>query len=273
MASSLILLGALILGLGLRYARADAQAVDPRVLAARIDQLLPQPQCGKCGYPGCQPYAEAIARGEADIDRCPPGGAAGIAALAKLLRRDILPLAVSHGVEAPRTVALIDERSCIGCTLCIQACPVDAIVGAAKQMHTVVTELCTGCELCLPPCPVDCILMVPAASAVRTDAEIAADRERYRRRNLRLERERRQKAARLSANLAASLVANLAVKDETASAQTAEDPKRALIAAAIERARRQKEQVTPQNVDELSPQTQAEIAAIEARRSGTAPKS
>ncbi|HUW35979.1 MAG TPA: electron transport complex subunit RsxB [Rhodocyclaceae bacterium] len=255
----LILLGALSLGLGLRYARADALNIDPRVLAARIDALLPQTQCGKCGYPGCQPYAEAIARGEADINQCPPGGAAGIARLAELLGREPKPLSAAHGVERAKAVALIDENLCIGCTLCIQACPVDAIVGAPKQMHTVVTSLCTGCELCLPPCPVDCIRMAPSGSGEQ-DADAA--RERFRRRNVRLERERREKAARLAANLAA--------KTEAAAGQAAEDPKRALIAAAIERARRQKEQVKPQNVADLSPGAQAAIAAIEARRSGAA---
>ena len=247
----LILSGALVLGLGLRTARSDAKKVDPRVLAARIDALLPQTQCGKCGYPGCQPYAEAIARGEADINQCPPGGAAGIAKLARLLHRGIKPLSAAHGVEQPKAVALIEEQLCIGCTLCIQACPVDAIVGAPKQMHTVIPSLCTGCALCLPPCPVDCIRMIPTGDSAY-DADDA--RERFRQRNRRLERERRDKAARLAAKAAAA-------------EPPAEDPKKALIAAAIERARRQKEQVRPQNVDNLSPDAQAAIAAIEARRS------
>jgi len=131
-------------------------------LVEAIDALLPQTQCAKCGYPACRPYAEAIALGEADINQCPPGGAAGIRALAALLGREILPLNPKNGIEHPRRVAVIDEPRCIGCTLCIQACPVDAIVGAAKLMHTVVTKLCTGCDLCLAPCPVDCIEMVLA---------------------------------------------------------------------------------------------------------------
>jgi electron transport complex protein RnfB len=109
----------------------------------------------------CRPYAEAIARGEAEINRCPPGGEAGIRALAKLLGKPVLPLDPAHGVEAPRVVALIREAECIGCTKCIQACPVDAIVGGPKAMHTVIAQYCTGCELCLPPCPVDCIDLVP----------------------------------------------------------------------------------------------------------------
>ncbi|MEO8629313.1 MAG: RnfABCDGE type electron transport complex subunit B [Betaproteobacteria bacterium] len=130
-------------------------------IADRIDALLPQTQCTKCGYAGCRPYATAIAVGEADIDQCPPGGADGIRALAVLLGREPKPLNPANGVETGPTAALIDERWCIGCTLCIQACPVDAIVGAAKTMHTVLLEHCTGCELCIPPCPVDCIDLVP----------------------------------------------------------------------------------------------------------------
>jgi len=129
-------------------------------LAARIDALLPQTQCQRCGYPACKPYAEAIARGEAPINRCPPGGAAGIRALATLTGQAVRPLDPECGVATPPRVALIDEELCIGCTKCIQACPVDAIIGAAKLMHTVVPSLCTGCELCIPPCPVDCIAMV-----------------------------------------------------------------------------------------------------------------
>ncbi len=132
----------------------------PPDLVERIDQLLPQTQCARCGYPACRPYAEAIARGEAEINQCPPGGEEGIRALAELLGRRPLPLNPEHGVEAPARVAYIREDECIGCTKCIQACPVDAIVGAAKLMHTVIVDLCTGCDLCIPPCPVDCIDMV-----------------------------------------------------------------------------------------------------------------
>ena len=130
-----------------------------------IDRLLPQTQCERCGHPGCRPYATAIASGEAEINQCPPGGERTIRALADLLGRDPLPLNPENGREGPRTVAVIDEASCIGCTLCIKACPVDAILGANKQMHTVITSECTGCDLCLPPCPVDCISMVPAPVA------------------------------------------------------------------------------------------------------------
>ncbi len=130
-------------------------------LADKIDALLPQTQCGQCKFPGCRPYAEAIAKGEADINQCPPGGEEGVKALADLLGVEAKPLNVELGPEKPKRLAVIDEQKCIGCTLCIQACPVDAILGAAKFMHTVIAWECTGCELCLPPCPVDCISMEP----------------------------------------------------------------------------------------------------------------
>lgn len=126
----------------------------------RIDAALPQTQCRRCGYPACRPYAEAIARGEAAINRCPPGGVEGVRLLARITGQPVVPLDPECGVEVPPRVALIDEDACIGCTKCIQACPVDAIVGASKLMHTVIADLCTGCELCLPPCPVDCIAMI-----------------------------------------------------------------------------------------------------------------
>jgi len=129
-------------------------------LVEQIDAQLPQTQCGQCGFPGCRPYAEAIAAEEAEINQCPPGGEATIHALADLLDREPLPLNPENGAESAKTVAFIDEQTCIGCTLCIQACPVDAILGAAKQMHTIIESECTGCDLCLPPCPVDCIEMI-----------------------------------------------------------------------------------------------------------------
>jgi electron transport complex protein RnfB len=133
----------------------------------QIDAVLPQTQCGQCGFAGCRPYAEAIAGGEADINQCPPGGEVTIQALADLLGVDVKPLNEEHGHHAEKTVAIIDENTCIGCTLCIQACPVDAILGAAKQMHTVIESECTGCALCLPPCPVDCIEMVGVKKDIR----------------------------------------------------------------------------------------------------------
>jgi electron transport complex protein RnfB len=153
---------AALLGAGLGWAavRFRVQA-DPMV--ERIDRLLPQTQCGQCGFPGCRPDAQAIAAGEADINQCPPGGEAGVRALAELLGREPKPINPENGIEKSPVVALIIEPDCIGCTKCIQACPVDAIVGAPKRMHTVIAELCTGCELCLPPCPVDCIELVPPA--------------------------------------------------------------------------------------------------------------
>jgi electron transport complex protein RnfB len=135
--------------------------VDGDPIIEKIDSILPQTQCGQCGYPGCKPYATAIANGEADINQCPPGGDDGIHKLADLLGVDYKPLNEEHGVPKPKSVAFIDEKTCIGCTLCIQACPVDAILGSAKHMHTIIEKECTGCELCLPPCPVDCIDMVP----------------------------------------------------------------------------------------------------------------
>ena len=168
-------------------------------LADRIDALLPQTQCGQCGYGGCRPYAEAIARDDAAINRCPPGGAAGIRALAALLGRESLPLDPACGVEKPPLIALIVEADCIGCTKCIQACPVDAIVGAPKLMHSVLIDLCTGCELCLPPCPVDCIVMADAGRATESAAQrrLRADaaRMRFASRNARLLREHEQRQA------------------------------------------------------------------------------
>jgi electron transport complex protein RnfB len=129
-------------------------------LTERLDRILPQTQCGQCGYAGCRPYAEAMAAGEADIDRCPPGGDAGARALARVLGVQAKPFDRSRGEHKPAQVALIVEADCIGCTKCIQACPVDAIIGGAKHMHTVIEPLCTGCELCVPACPVDCIVLV-----------------------------------------------------------------------------------------------------------------
>ena len=137
-------------------------------IAEQIDHLLPQSQCGQCGYAGCRPYAEAIAAGEVEINKCAPGGEAVMLALADLLGRDPAPLDAAIAGEKPKLVSVIDEARCIGCTLCLQACPVDAILGAAKHMHTVIASECTGCELCLPPCPVECIAMLPLPKTQRT---------------------------------------------------------------------------------------------------------
>jgi Na+-translocating ferredoxin:NAD+ oxidoreductase subunit B len=190
-------------------------------LAERVDRLLPQTQCTKCGYPSCRRYAEAIAHGEAEINQCPPGGEAGIHRLAALLDRNPKPLNPANGVEQARRVAVIDEARCIGCTLCIQVCPVDAIVGAAKLMHTVMTELCSGCDLCLAPCPVDCIDMVPARGEdlVWDQPRADAARLRFEHRAARLALERKEQARR------------------TSRAEPPSEKKRAVIAAAIERAR------------------------------------
>jgi electron transport complex protein RnfB len=150
---------AVIFGLILGYAAVQFK-VEGNPIVDQIDEILPQTQCGQCGHPGCRPYAEAIANGEA-INKCPPGGQTTIEALADLLGVEAVPLDAEHGEESVKTVAYIREDECIGCTKCIQACPVDAILGAAKQMHTVIISECTGCDLCVEPCPVDCIDMLP----------------------------------------------------------------------------------------------------------------
>ena len=160
---ALFALFGLILGYSSQRFRVEG---DP--LVDKIDAILPQTQCGQCNYPGCRPYAEAIAKGEADINQCPPGGEDGVKALADLLGVEPKPLNAEQGPPKPKALAVIDEQRCIGCTLCIQACPVDAILGAAKHMHTVIASECTGCELCVPPCPVDCIAMEPVAETLAT---------------------------------------------------------------------------------------------------------
>lgn len=142
--------------------------VEGNPIVDQIDNLLPQTQCGQCSYPGCKPYAEAIANGES-INKCPPGGESTIIALADLLGVEPEPLDAEHGAEKDvPMVALIREDECIGCTKCIQACPIDAIMGAAKQMHTVIADECTGCDLCVEPCPVDCIDMIPIETTIQT---------------------------------------------------------------------------------------------------------
>ena len=225
-------------------------------LAEEIDAILPQTQCRQCGFSGCRPYAEAIAEGRAQINQCPPGGEDGIRQLARLLRVEPLPLNTAHGVFKPKEVALIDEQACIGCTLCIQACPVDAIVGAARQMHTVISGECTGCSLCLEPCPVDCIQMVlpkERSSSIEVGAHVswtesdhqdyevekvervekkkAADRARvrYQLRLQRLEREKQGREERLTKRTeATATVTRLS---------SAASLKKVTIRAAVERAR------------------------------------
>jgi Na+-translocating ferredoxin:NAD+ oxidoreductase subunit B len=200
----------------------------PATFTDRIDAILPQTQCTRCGYPACRPYAEAIAAGTAGINQCPPGGAVGVARLAALTQRAIVPLDPLYGVEAPRRVALIDEPRCIGCTLCIQACPVDAIVGAPKVMHTVLAALCSGCDLCLPACPVDCIEMVEPTGDARdwNDPEREAARARFVARDRRLGAEKAARIQRLAAG-----------RNAVATAPTTSASRREAIVAARERVR------------------------------------
>lgn len=200
---------------------------DSADLIRRLDALLPQTQCRQCGYAGCLPYAEAIAGGRADIDQCPPGGDAGARALAAVMGLPAKAVDPRFGASKPPSLAVIDEKVCIGCTLCIQACPVDAIVGAAKLMHTVIAADCTGCELCVPPCPVDCIRIVPTGTCADTEQRrLAADRARAR-------YQRRQ--ARLRSG----------TDESTAPRAVTGDPKQQVVQRAIERARQRLAQRRP----------------------------
>jgi electron transport complex protein RnfB len=218
---------------------------EPKTLADRIEDVLPQTQCTKCSYKGCRPYAEAIASGEANINQCPPGGAEGIRRLSSVTGRPVIPLNPVNGFERPRTVAFIDESLCIGCTLCIQACPVDAILGAAKQMHTIIPEECTGCDLCVPACPVDCIVMYPVTETTGWDAwsQAQADeaRDRHDFRLARLIREREENDARLAAKAHAKAAAVERLSPENEAEQAEKERKRQIIAAAMERARQRAE--------------------------------
>ena len=218
-------------------------ALPHTVTADQIDALLPQTQCTRCGYPDCRRYAEAIAAGDAEINQCPPGGAEGVARLAQLTGRPALPLNPAHGHEGPRMLAVIDESWCIGCTLCIKACPVDCIVGAAKQMHTVIEPLCTGCELCVPACPVDCISLenvTPGASGWQAWSQPLADeaRQRYEFHGMRVERARRENEARL-ATKAEHKLAHLEEHTRLTDPEQI-DRKRAVIEAALARARQRR---------------------------------
>jgi electron transport complex protein RnfB len=258
---------------------------ETKTLADRVEDLLPQTQCTKCGYPACRPYAEAVASGAANYNQCPPGGAEGIARLAALLGKPVIPLNSANGVERPRPLAVIDEQVCIGCTLCMQACPVDAIVGAPKQMHTVIAELCTGCDLCVPPCPVDCIALPPVTGEATgwdawSEAQADAARTRHDRREARLAREREAAEARAAARRAGSAataqvtettVADAATPSAAPTADDAEAKKRAIIQAALERARKKKEELAakgqgPLNTERVSADVHAQIDAAEARR-------
>ena len=210
------------------------QAADVAALSQRIDALLPQTQCTRCGYPDCRSYADAVAGGEAAINQCPPGGAEGIRRLAQLLGQPELPLDPAFGDEGVRRIVYIEEATCIGCTLCIQACPVDAIMGAPKRMHAVLEADCTGCELCLPVCPMDCIALEEASAGATgwdawSPAQADAARARHAQREARLARDAREHVERLDAKSALAAPAA-----DTAPEQ---DPKRAAIAAALARAR------------------------------------
>ncbi|SDD10400.1 electron transport complex subunit RsxB [Paraburkholderia lycopersici] len=261
---------------------------DSKTLADRIEDLLPQTQCTKCGYDGCRPYAEAVAAGAANYNQCPPGGVEGVARLANLLGKSVIPVNPDNGVERPRPVAFIDEQLCIGCTLCMQACPVDAIVGAPKQMHTIVKDQCTGCDLCVAPCPVDCIAMIPVTGEATgwdawTQQQADEARARHDRRVARQAAERNAAEARAAARRAATSaqVRAPALEDDakqanaaqpaSSPADDAEARKKAIIQAALERARRKKAEmaeqgVGPRNVEHVSADVQAQIDAAEARR-------
>lgn len=210
-------------------------------LANQLEDALPQTQCTKCGFPSCRAYAEAIALGQANYNQCPPGGAVGVARLAAILARPRIALNIEHGNERPRPVALIDEAQCIGCTLCIQACPVDAILGAAKQMHTVISALCTGCDLCVAPCPVDCISMVNVTGEKTgwdawSQAQADQARKQFHARNARLLREKKENDERLLAKAKEKLRA-IAGENPLTQEQIDENArKKAIIAAAIARA-------------------------------------
>jgi electron transport complex protein RnfB len=173
----------------------------------QINALLPQTQCGQCGFKGCRPYAEAMAAGLADINQCPPGGDEGVAELAALLGLAFKPLNPHYGEHKAKSVAFIVEQDCIGCVKCLAVCPVDAILGAAKWMHTVIASECTGCELCIAPCPVDCIVMQPVAELSKAEKRDFAQhaKQRYEARCLRIQQEENEKAERLKKQKAALL--------------------------------------------------------------------
>ncbi len=223
-------------------------------LFSRLYEALPQTQCTKCGYPDCQSYAKAMASGEASHNQCPPGGAEGILRLAKILDKEVIPLNPDNGQERPRPVAFIDPKACIGCTLCIQACPVDAIVGASKQMHVVLKDWCTGCDLCIPPCPVDCITMIPVTGSQtgwdawsEEDARLA--QERYLSRQKRLVREEADNDERLKRKAESKLKA-LDTESASNDAEKSEiERKKAIIAAAMARAKAKQEESEQESND------------------------
>ncbi len=224
----------------------SSQAIRIDILAQRLNDALPQTQCTRCGYPDCRAYAQAMADGSAAINRCPPGGAEGIQRLAALTGHAALPLDTERGVEGPRLLAVIDEAWCIGCTLCIKACPVDCIVGASKVMHTVIDALCTGCELCVPVCPVDCISLLPV-TGTRTGwqawsaMQAGEARQRYDGRTQRLARDGAENDMRL-ANKAQDKLAGLEARSSLTD-PAVRAAKRAVIEAALARSRAQRQAV------------------------------
>jgi electron transport complex protein RnfB len=208
-------------------------------LAARLHAALPQTQCTRCGYPDCASYAQAIADEGVPINRCPPGGAEGVRRLASLTGRPPLDLDPAHGMEGPRTVAAIDESWCIGCTLCIKACPTDAIIGSNKRMHIVIEPACTGCELCIPVCPVDCIQLENVTGErsgwdAWTPQQAQTALERYEFHQARTARDAREQQERLEAKARAKLAGLQAHTHGAEGAQAAR--KRAVIEAALARA-------------------------------------
>lgn len=215
------------------------------VLADALDDCLPQTQCGQCGHNGCRPYAEAMARGEAPINRCPPGGQQGVEQLARIMSQPVIPLDPDYGPTKPRLIADIQAEHCIGCTLCIRACPVDAIIGANKRRHSVIAALCTGCELCIPPCPVDCITLHPVdghTGWTRQDAHAA--RSRMQQRNIRLIRKADENRERLEAK---ALHKRDHLTEETRGADNTDEAarKRSVIEAALQRARERRGEKRP----------------------------
>jgi electron transport complex protein RnfB len=232
------------------------------LLIAEIDAILPQTQCRQCGFDGCEPYATAIADGRARINQCPPGGEQGIRRLAQLLGEAPLPLNTAHGVTKPKAVAFIDEHACIGCTLCIAACPVDAIVGAAKLAHTIISAECTGCELCISPCPVNCISMTPASAIHHPGDTHAVDeawqlppadermkasdraRMRYHSRLRRLAREKMEREEKLATAIDSPKPGN---NSSPNAAVAAGDIKRAAVEAALARAKACRAQAAEEN--------------------------
>ena len=226
----------------------SSPALTKEALASRLLDALPQTQCTRCGYPDCAAYAHALSLEEADINQCPPGGAEGIVRLANITGRTAKPLDATFGIESPRTVAFIDEAWCIGCTLCIDACPTDAIFGSNKRMHTVIEAYCTGCELCLPVCPVDCIALEPAQPSAQNIAPTGwsawsqnlADtaRSRYQvAKNRRTATKSVHEAAQ--AIKAQNKLSDLAAHSRITDTQVL-DQKKAVIQAAMERARLRK---------------------------------